>query len=208
MLPQPELITGHPADLLWHHPAAVSAIDLQAGSVAPYTTAGGPDIGSYKRPMYNKLWQARFDSTPYRAIWVNPASDPDDKFKLLDTNMPDAVALSLTFSATMQPCVAWWNRAMRINLYWYCEATLRYIETECEGEYPVLVQEDAENVHYGHSHMLLFCLINGRLHYYASKDGFRKPTALLPGVLWHRLEKAAPAEGRRLGIVGERHVFA
>jgi len=202
MLPQPELITGHPQDLLWHHPAAVSAIDCNAGSTAPYTTAGGPEIGSTQRPLYNRLWQARFDDTTQRAVWLNAASTPDDKILLLDTNQSSALALSLTFSPTMQPCLAWWNRALRINIYWYCEGMRKHIHSEVDGE------EDMENAHYGHSHLLLFCLLQGRLHYYASADGFKKPAPLLPDVLWHRLEKAAMCEGRRLGVAGEHYVFA
>jgi len=207
MFPIPEIIIGKPSDITWVYPHAVNPIVLTQDNTVPYTTGAGVGVGNTDRPLYNKLWQAAFDDSDYRAIWFNEASDPNNKKRLLDTNRLDAVGLSLTFSTRMQPCVAWWDRAATCFIYWFNDRTRKYQSTTVKAEYPILLQSDTENMFYGHSFMILLCLIEGRLHYYHEMDGFLQPVPVLPHVLWYSLERAGMATGRRLGIIGDVYEF-
>jgi len=204
MFPIPELIVGKASDIVWVYPHAVNPIVLTKDNTTHYTTGAGLGIGNVERPLYNKLWQAAFDDTPHRAVWLNEASNPSNKTRLLDTNRADAIGLScLTFSTQMQPCIAWWDRASACNIYWFNDRTRKYIQSKVKAEFPILLQSDIENMFYGHSFLILLCLIAGRLHYYHEMDGFKQPVPVLSELLWYSLERAGMATGRRLGIIGE-----
>jgi len=203
MFPIPEVLVGTPDSVEWLFPFAVNAPSLVHGNTDAFVTGAGVALNDASRPLYNKLWQAHFDDTPERGVWVAPASNPSQKNKLVDAGRSDAVGLSLAFSTHMLPCVAWWNRASRCDIFWHSVPMNQYAHSTVQAEYPILLQSDIEHMFYGHSHLLLLCLIKGKLHFYHELDGFKKPTPLLPDLLWHKLDKAGMALGRRLGVVGE-----
>jgi len=208
MFPIPELIIGKASDIEWVYPHAVNAIDVEKGNTTVYTTGAGVALNNVDRPLYSKLWQARFDDSAHRSIWLNEAATPSQKTLIVDTNQQNAVALSLAFSTRMAPCAAWWDRAARVDIYWYNDRTRKYQSSAVKGEYPILLQSDIENMFYGHSFLVLLCLIEGRLHYYHEMDNFTKPVLVLPDTSWYCLQKAGMATGRRLGIVGEVYEYS